>query len=154
MASAPRPYTEREIRIARPLIRWLSRANVWVYRQSGGRVGGRWLRGAPVCLVTVTGRRSGQPRTLPLLYLEDGERLILVASQGGMPTHPLWYRNLQAHPDCEVQIGREQRKMRARTASPEEKRAYWPRLTAMYRDYDDYQARTERDIPVVILEPR
>jgi deazaflavin-dependent oxidoreductase (nitroreductase family) len=153
-AREPRPYTEREIRIARPVMRAMSRANVWVYRLSGGRVGGRWLRGAPVCLLTSIGRRSGEPRTTPLLYLEDGERLLLVASQGGMPMHPVWYRNLEAQPECEIQIASAVRKMRARRASDAEKRSYWPRLTSMYRDFDDYQARTERDIPVVILEPR
>ncbi len=154
MASQPRPFTEREIRMARPLIRAMSRANVWIYKLSGGRLGGTWLRGAPVCLLTTVGRRSGEPRTTPLLYLEDDERVLLVASLGGMPMHPLWYRNLQAHPACEAQIGGEVRKMHARTATSEEKQAYWPRLTAMYPDYDDYQKRTDREIPVVICEPR
>ncbi|RIL06636.1 MAG: nitroreductase family deazaflavin-dependent oxidoreductase [Proteobacteria bacterium] len=131
----------------------MSALNVWVYRASGGRVGGRFLRGAPVCLVTTTGRKSGQPRTAPLLYLADGERVVIVASKGGMSKHPAWYGNLVANPRCTVEIGRERRAMTARTASADEKAALWPRLVAMYRDYDDYQARTDRDIPVVILEP-
>ena len=118
----------------------------------GGRVGGRFLRGAPVLLLTTQGRRSGEPRTAPLLYLEDGGRIVIVASKGGMSHHPLWYRNLQADPECEVEIGRERRVVRARVATAEEKRDLWPKLLAMYRDYADYQARTERDIPVVILE--
>jgi len=104
--------------------------------------------------LTVTGRRSGQPRTVPLLYLRDGERVVFVASKGGMSRHPVWYHNVTAHPEVEVQIGGETRAMRARTASAEEKAALWPKLVAMYPDYDDYQARTERDIPVVICEPR
>lgn len=149
----PRPYSEREVRIADPLIRAMSALNTRVYRATNGRVGGRFLRGAPVLLLTTTGRRSGRRRTQPLLYLEDGERLVVVASKGGMPRHPAWYLNLREHPDVEVQVGREHRKLVARTASAEEKRAIWPELTAMYRDYDDYQARTQRDIPVVFLEP-
>jgi deazaflavin-dependent oxidoreductase (nitroreductase family) len=131
----------------------MSALNVWVYRLSGGRIGGRFLRGAPVCLVTTTGRKSGEPRTAPLLYLADGPRVVIVASQGGMSKHPVWYLNLTANPRCTVEIGSEKRAMVARTASAEEKAALWPRLVAMYRDYADYQARTERDIPVVILEP-
>jgi deazaflavin-dependent oxidoreductase (nitroreductase family) len=149
-----RPYTEREERLGMLVVKAMSKANVWAYRATGGRVGGRFLRGAPVLLLTTRGRRSGRPRTAPLLYLADGERVVVVASKGGMSEHPLWYRNLLADPDCEVEIGRERRAVRARVASAAEKRELWPGLVAMYRDYDDYQARTERDIPVVILEPR
>jgi deazaflavin-dependent oxidoreductase (nitroreductase family) len=149
-----RPYTPTEVAIAGPLIRAMSAANTWVYRLSGGRIGGRFRYGAPVLLLTTTGRKSGRQRTAPLLYLEDGERVVIVASKGGMPRHPVWYLNLAANPEVEIQIGSERRKMLARTASAEEKTALWPDLTAMYRDYDDYQARTERDIPVVILTPR
>jgi deazaflavin-dependent oxidoreductase (nitroreductase family) len=147
-------WTPRQERIAKVAIRVMSALNVWAYRASGGRIGGRFLRGAPVCLLRTRGRKSGEPRVAPLLYLADGERVVVVASKGGMAQHPLWYRNLVEHPDCEVEIGATRRAMRARTAGPEEKAALWPRLVAMYRDYDDYQARTDRDIPVVILEPR
>lgn len=147
------PSSEKELRRLKPILRLLSRLNVGVYRLTHGRVGGRFLRGAPVCLVTTVGRRSGTRRTVPLIYLEDGERVVLVASQGGMPRHPLWYRNLETHPEAEVQIGRRRRRLRARTASPEEKAALWPRLCAVYPDYDDYKQRTDREIPVVILEP-
>lgn len=149
----PRPFTKREERLGSALIKVVSRANVWAYRATGGRVGGRFLRGAPVLLLTTRGRRSGEPRTAPLLYLEDGGRIVIVASKGGMSEHPLWYRNLEASPECEVEIGRERRPMRARVANEAEKRELWPKLLAMYRDYDGYQARTERDIPVVILGP-
>jgi deazaflavin-dependent oxidoreductase (nitroreductase family) len=147
-------WTPGQERIAHVVIRVMSTLNIWAYRASGGRVGGRFRGGAPVCLVTTRGRKTGEPRVAPLLYLGDGERVVIVASKGGMARHPIWYLNLVAHPDCEVEIGRQRRAMRARTASPEEKAALWPRLVAMYRDYDDYQARTDRDIPVVILEPR
>lgn len=131
----------------------MSRANVWAYRLSGGWLGGRFLGGAPVLLLTTVGRRSGQPRTAPLLYLSEGDDLVVVASKGGMSHHPLWYRNLEANPRVEVEIGNQRRTMVARPATATEKATLWPRLVAMYRDYDAYQARTERDIPVVILSP-
>jgi deazaflavin-dependent oxidoreductase (nitroreductase family) len=132
----------------------MSRVNVWSFRLSGGRIGGRFRYGAPVLLLTTLGRKSGRRRTLPLIYLEEGKQLMVVASQGGVPTHPLWYHNLQANPDVQVEIGREVREMTARTATDDEKRRYWPRLVEIYPDYDDYQARTTRDIPVVVLYPR
>lgn len=138
----------------KPVLRLLSALNVRLYRWSGGRVGGRFLRGAPVCLVTTVGRRSGTRRTVPLIYLEDGERVVVVASQGGMPRHPLWYRNLEVHAEAEVEVRGTRRRLRARTATPGEKAAYWPRLCAVYPAYADYQQRTEREIPVVILEPQ
>ncbi len=153
MAGTARPYTKREVALANPIIKVMSRVNTWVYRATGGRVGGRFLRGAPVLLLTTTGRRSGQRRTAPLIYVRDGDRLVVIASKGGMDHHPLWYRNLIANPDVEVQVGREVQAMRARTADPDEKAALWPRAVAVYPDYADYQARTTRDIPVVILEP-
>jgi deazaflavin-dependent oxidoreductase (nitroreductase family) len=152
--TAARPFTPFQARVFRAVTRAISRANVWSFRLTGGRVGGTFRYGSPVLLLTTVGRRSGRRRTLPLIYLEDGERLAVVASQAGMPTHPLWYHNLRANPDVEVQIGSEVRKMTARTTSDEEKQAYWPRLTEIYPDYDDYQARTTRDIPVVVLSPR
>jgi deazaflavin-dependent oxidoreductase (nitroreductase family) len=145
--------TEAELRRAKPFIRAMSAANTFVFRLTGGRLGGRFLRGAPVGLLTTTGRKSGQRRTTPLIYLDDGERVLLVASQGGLPKHPLWYGNLSAAPDVTFQRPRGPvRSYRARTAAPDEKRALWPRLCAIYPDYADYQARTDRDIPVVILE--
>lgn len=154
MAGSARPYTKTEVAIANPIIKAMSRLNTWAYRATGGRLGGRFLRGAPVLLLTTVGRRSGQPRVAPLIYLRDGERLVLVASKGGMDHHPLWYRNLAADPQVTVQIGREVLPMRARTADAAEREALWPRLLAIYPDYADYQARTARRIPVVILEPR
>jgi len=149
-----REMTELEERVVNVVSRPMSLLNKWVYRATDGRIGGKFLRGAPVCLLTTTGRHSGQARTTPLIYLADGPRVVLVASKGGSKRHPLWYLNLEANPDVEVQIGAERRACRARTASAAEKQALWPRLLEIYRDYDDYQARTKRDIPVVILEPR
>jgi deazaflavin-dependent oxidoreductase (nitroreductase family) len=150
--AAPRPYTKTEVAIANPLIKAMSRLNTWAYRTTGGRVGGKFLRGAPVLLLTTIGRTSGQPRVAPLIYLQDGERYVVVASKGGMDHHPLWYTNLVANPAVEVQIGRAVQRLRARTASDDERAALWPRLLEVYRDYASYQARTQRRIPLVILE--
>lgn len=149
----PRPYSPLQVRVANPFIKVMSRANTVLYRASGGRVGGKFLRGAPVCLVTTTGRKSGQARTVPLLYLRDGDDIVIVASKGGMPEHPLWYLNLLAEPKATIEIGRERTEVTCRTASTDERARLWPLLTAMYRDYDSYQARTDREIPVVICSP-
>ncbi len=150
----PRPFSAREEKILSFVLKFVSRANVWVYRVSAGKIGGRWLRGAPVLLLTTIGRKSGKRRTTPLLYLAKGHDIVLVASKGGMSHDPLWYKNLQVNPEVEIEIGREKRQMVARTASKDEKAALWPKLVKMYRDYEDYQARTRRDIPVIILSPR
>jgi deazaflavin-dependent oxidoreductase (nitroreductase family) len=128
-------------------------ANRTVYELTGGRVGGRF-GSAPVLLLRVRGRRTGKLRVTPLLYLANGDRLAVVASAGGAPAHPGWFHNLQSSPDAEVQLGRERRSVRARVATPQERDRLWPRLVAMYPAYDEYQRRTERSIPVVILEPR
>jgi deazaflavin-dependent oxidoreductase (nitroreductase family) len=152
--TGPKPFTPTQEKIGKVVVRAMSVANTWVYRLSGGRIGGTFRGGAPVMLLTTIGRKSGQPRTAPLLYLREGENVVIVASMGGMSKHPLWYRNIEANPDVEIEIGSEKTKMRARRASDEEKAALWPKLVAMYSDYDQYQARTDRNIPVVILSPR
>lgn len=128
-------------------------AHTKLYRATGGSIGGRMGK-APVLLLTATGRKSGQPRTQPLLYLEDGDRLVLVASNGGADSHPAWFLNLEASPEAEVQIGREMRPVRARRATQEERAVYWPRLLEMWRSYDSYAKKTTRNIPVVVLEAR
>jgi deazaflavin-dependent oxidoreductase (nitroreductase family) len=141
------------------IIKWMSAAHTRLYRLSGGRLGRKWhvgsafRRGVPICLLTTTGRTSGLPRTAPLLHMADGDRVVLVASQGGLPGNPQWYRNLLANPDVEVQLGRSRRRMTARTAGPDERAQLWPRLVAMYRDFESYQSWTRREIPVVICEP-
>jgi deazaflavin-dependent oxidoreductase (nitroreductase family) len=150
--SVPRS-TEAELRRAKPFIKAMSKLNTWVFQASGGRIGAKFRRGAPVGLLTMQGRKSGAERTTPLIYLADGERIVLVASQGGLPRNPLWYDNLVANPEVRFRTRERSRRYRARTASPAEKAALWPRLVAIYRDYDDYQKRTDREIPVVLLEP-
>ena len=152
-ASTPRPLTPMQERIGTAVVHLMSAVNVWLYRSTGGWIGGRFLRGAPVLLLTTTGRRSGQPRTAPLLYLRRGETLFVVASKGGMSHHPLWFRNLEANPRVEVEVGRERRTMTARRVDDAEKARVWPDLVAMYPDYAAYQARTPRNIPVVALTP-
>lgn len=127
--------------------------HVRLYRLSGGKLGGR-IGKAPVLLLTHKGRRSGALRTTPLLYLTDGDDLVVVASYGGAPKHPAWYHNLQASPEVDVELGRVRRPVRARTATPQERSRYWPQLVGMYRSYDSYQRKTDREIPVVVLEPR
>ena len=147
------PWTPRQERLATVAIRIMTAANVWLFRLTGGRLGARFPGGAPVCLVTTRGRKSRAERTVALLYLIDGDRVVLVASKGGMSHHPAWYLNLRDEPACEVEIANRRVPMRARTAGPAERRSLWPRLVAMYPEYDQYQLRTTREIPVVICDP-
>jgi deazaflavin-dependent oxidoreductase (nitroreductase family) len=100
------------------------------------------------------GRKTGEKRTAPLLYLGDGDRVVLVGSQGGMSKDPQWVGNIEANGDVEIEIGTRKRAMKARRGTAEEKARYWPDLCKMYPDYADYQARTVRDIPILILDPR
>ncbi len=121
------------------------------YLETNGEDGHIW-QGVPTLLLTTTGRRTGEPYTTPLIYGTDGDRYLVVASRGGAPQHPQWYRNLLAHPEVAVQVKGERFRARARTASPEEKPALWQQMVSIWPAYDEYQARTSRDIPVVILE--
>ena len=123
-----------------------------VYRLTGGKVGGR-IGKAPVLLLTSTGRKSGQPRTNPLLYAQAEEGHVVIASKGGAPQHPLWYLNLQANPRAEVTVGRETRQVRARDTQGEERERLWRALADLYPGYDKYAQKTSRQIPVVVLEP-
>ena len=148
----------------------LTRAHTRLYRLTGGRFGGRLL-GMQQVLLTTRGRQSGRPRTTPLSAFPLGAgssagsaaatagalstgALVLVASDGGRPQHPQWYRNLLADPDVVVQRGRTPVRMRARVATDVERAELWPHVVAAYRGYADYQGRTERQIPLVICEPR
>jgi deazaflavin-dependent oxidoreductase (nitroreductase family) len=121
------------------------------YLESGGRDGHIW-EGVTTLLLTTTGRRSGQPRTTPLIYGRAGERYLVVASRGGAPQHPDWYQNLVAQPVVQVQVMADRFSARARTASAAEKPALWKTMTSIWPPYDEYQTRTPREIPVVILE--
>jgi deazaflavin-dependent oxidoreductase (nitroreductase family) len=129
-----------------------TQAHVRAYRATKGRIGKSW-QGAPVLLLDHVGRKSGKHMTSPLIYGEDGENLIIVASFGGARRDPFWWPNLKASPDTTVNVYGDVRRVRARQATPEEKARIWPNMVAIYAPYEDYQRRTERDIPVVILEP-
>ncbi len=133
------------------LARGVGRLHVRIYRLTGGRFVGR-VGKAPILLLTTTGRRSGQPRTTPLLYLRDGDALAIVASFGGHPKHPVWYLNLTANPTVNVQVGGDRFAATARSVDAEERERLWPELVAMYPSYAGYQQKTTREIPIVLLE--
>ena len=141
------------------VIKLMSRVNTRLYRLSGGRIGKNWRIGAgfrkpvPICLLTTTGRKSGQPRTVPLCFLRDGANVVLVASQGGLPSNPQWYFNIKTNPAVQVEIGKQRCDYAARVASAEERARFWPRLVELYADFESYQSWTDREIPVVICEP-
>jgi proline iminopeptidase len=122
------------------------------YRETGGEVGHEWRNGSKILLLTTKGRKTGEPHTNPLIYENDGDRYVIVASKGGAPEHPGWYRNLAKNPDVEVQVKDEVFAARARTAEGEERERLWKLAAQQWPAYDDYQQKTEREIPVVVLE--
>jgi deazaflavin-dependent oxidoreductase (nitroreductase family) len=132
--------------------KWAAKLHAAVFRATGGRVGGRMV-GSPVLLLVTTGRKSGQKRTTVLLYLQDGGRYVIVASNGGTAKHPVWWLNLQADPEATVEVGGRKIHVRAAEARDEEKARLWQKLVRMYPSYEDYQKKTDREIPVVVLEP-
>jgi deazaflavin-dependent oxidoreductase (nitroreductase family) len=136
-----------------PDISLIGDEHVKVYRETNGETGYLW-NGAPILLLTTTGRTSGQARTSALIFGRDGDDLLLVASQGGAPTHPNWYHNLSANPDVEVQVEGDVFAATARTATDEEKARLWSIMTEVWPNYDSYQERTDRQIPVVVLTPK
>jgi deazaflavin-dependent oxidoreductase (nitroreductase family) len=127
--------------------------HVRVYRETRGERGFHW-RGGTVLLLTTRGRRTGDARTIPLLFREDGERFVIVASKGGAPEHPRWYENLVADPEASVQVRAEELPVRARTVAGDERARLWRRMAEVWPDYEAYQERTDREIPVVVLERR
>jgi len=122
------------------------------YRETGGEHGHDWKKGTTTLLLTTTGRKSGEERTTPLIYQPHGDDYLVVASKGGAPSPPAWYLNLEQDPNVEVQVRDDVFPARARTATPEEKPELWRIMTATWPAYDDYQRKTDRDIPVVVLE--
>ncbi len=149
-----RLYTRLSIAAPAGALRAVGKHNVPIYRASGGRIFGN-LDGAPVLLLTTTGRKSGQRRVAPVVYLRDGERLVVIGSNAGNVRAPAWALNLEANPDdAEVEIGRERRQVRARIATGEERAELWRRVNEQYSGFDDYAAQTGRDIRVFVLEPR
>jgi deazaflavin-dependent oxidoreductase (nitroreductase family) len=146
-------YTRMSMAAPAGLLRAVGKLNVPVYRASGGRLFGS-LDGTPVLLLTTTGRRSGQRRTAPVVYLPDGERMVVIGSNAGNVRPPAWSLNLEANPDAEVEVRRERRPVRARIATGEERADLWRRVNERYSGFDDYADRTARDIRVFVLEPR
>lgn len=122
-----------------------------IYRLSHGRVFGRSM-GSQVILLTVTGRKTGRARTVPIFGLAEGRSFLVVASNAGKDRHPEWYLNLRAQPDAQLQVGAENFRIRAREATPAERERLWPRLVSQYGGYDVYRERTRREIPILILE--
>jgi F420H(2)-dependent quinone reductase len=137
-----------------PLLRRVMGGHATVYRASHGLVGHRFPGTPPMLLLDHVGAKSGAKRTSPLVYIVDGENVVLVASKGGHPRNPAWYHNLLAHPDTTVQIGSRRKAVRARVAESAERKRLWPKVVGVYGAYADYQRRTKREIPLVILEPR
>ena len=126
--------------------------HVAAYQETGGEVGYLW-NGTPTLLLTVTGRRTGEPRTSALIFGRDGDDYLVVASMGGAPVHPKWYLNLRSHPAAHIQVRDQHIDVTARTATPDEKSRLWQIMTGVWPNYDVYQSRTEREIPVVVLSP-
>ena len=122
------------------------------YRETDGEVGHIWRRGSKILLLTTKGRTTGEPRTTPLIYEQAGDRLVIVASKGGAPEHPGWYRNLVKEPQVQLQVKGDVFAARARTATGDEREKLWELAARQWPDYDTYQTKTDREIPVIVLE--
>lgn len=137
-------------RVKPSTIRLIGRLHAWLWQLARGKLGNAFGR-APFMMLTTKGRKTGRLRTTPVLYLEDGGDLIVVASFGGNDMHPAWYLNLERCPEAEVIVKGERRRLLAHIASPEEKKLIWPRLVKMYSNFDIYQQQTNREIPLLRL---
>lgn len=137
-----------------PLLRRLMGGHTALYRATNGLVGHRTPGAPPALLLDHVGAKSGTHRTSPLVYGRDGANFVLVASKGGYPKNPAWFHNLLAHPDTAVQVGSRRQDVHARVATGEERTRLWALMLGVYSGYAGYQRRTEREIPLVILEPR
>ncbi|MGB7587090.1 MAG: nitroreductase family deazaflavin-dependent oxidoreductase [Solirubrobacterales bacterium] len=145
-------YSRMSMAMGATGLRWTGKLNVPLYRLSRGRIGGR-ISHAPVLLLTTTGRKSGLPRTVPVVYLADDDRVVVIGSNAGHTHEPAWSLNLKANPDSEIEIGRERRRVRARVAEGEERETLWRKHNEQYSGFDEYEQRTGRDIAVFVLEP-
>jgi F420H(2)-dependent quinone reductase len=137
-----------------PVLRLLMGGHTTIYRASKGLIGHRFPGSPPMLLLDHVGAKSQTQRTSPLVYGVDGANLVLVASKGGYPKNPAWFHNLRAHPDTSVQVGSEVREVHARVAEGEERTRLWSLMVGVYPGYESYRRRTEREIPLVVLEPR
>lgn len=154
MSEKVKPYTEGQEKFGSWFINNLGRWQVRIYEATGGRL---WntFRGSKVAILTVTGRKSGLKRKIPLLYLPWGDNIVMTASKGGMSKVPIWYHNLVAKPEADIQVGAEKKSYKMREANEQEEIELWPQLEAMYPDYVEYRQRVEgvRRIPVLVFEP-
>ena len=148
----PKPITETQLRLMKPFMRWFTNLNVLVYKWSGGKMMNQF-GGGEICLVRMTGAKSGKTKEIPLMYVPYKDGMILVASMAGAPKHPTWYYNLIAHPEIEVTVGGKRMQLVARQATDPEKAEVWPLCCDHYRDFELYQRRTSRNIPVLICQP-
>jgi F420H(2)-dependent quinone reductase len=148
-----RPIKQSQVPLVRFFMRWATKLNVAIFRASKGRLMNKFIGGYPVCIVTTTGAKSGKTRRIALIHLPHGKNKLLVASQGGMNTNPVWYHNIVAHPKILIMVDGKEEAYLARQVSDQEKAELWPHLLSMYPDFDEYQARTDRNIPVFSCEP-
>lgn len=152
-ASEGKRSNEKDLSVpARLALKLGSGAHAGVYRATGGKLFGRMGK-SPILLLNTVGRKTGRKRTSPLLYVMDGEDFVIIASKGGAATHPAWYLNLRANPEATVEIGDREVQVEAEVADPEEKTRLWQKMVEMYPAYDDYQRKTGREIPLLILHP-
>jgi deazaflavin-dependent oxidoreductase (nitroreductase family) len=128
--------------------------HVRVYRETGGERGYHWRKGTTILLLTTTGRKSGEERTTPLIHREDDGRWVIVASKGGAPDHPSWFKNLQADPEATIEVKDERIPVRASVAEGEERERLWSAMAEVWPDYEEYQKKTDREIPGVVLSRR
>jgi len=152
MPSGDKFYSRMSQMIGATGLRWMGKLNVPLYRLSGGRLLGK-VNKAPVLLLTTTGRKSGQKRTAPVVYLADGDAYVVIGSNAGHSRTPAWALNLKAKPEAEVEVGRKRIPVRARVAEGEERADLWRRHNEQYSGFDEYEARTDRDIALFVLEP-
>lgn len=158
MAAPSRPLTPKQIESLNSAkvgtaMKWMSKAQTFLFKKTGGRFGNKFLKGTEVGILTTIGRKSGEPRDSPLLFLQEGNRIVLVASQGGRATNPMWYLNLVANPKVTFRTRTGTFALIARDATDAERDEYWPKLDAMYPDFVNYRSYTDRKIPIVICDP-
>jgi deazaflavin-dependent oxidoreductase (nitroreductase family) len=158
MANPPRPLKPKQIERlntaqTRTAIKWMSRAQTWLFKTTNGKLGNKFLRGAEVGILTTTGRKTGEARNSPLLFLQERQRIVIVASQSGRATNPMWYLNLVANPRVTFQTKAGLFQLTAREATATERDEYWPKLDAMYPDFVNYRSYTDREIPIIICDP-